>query len=343
MTSISQVELSIPVRSPVLLDVKDLTVELNTEVSGWCKAVDQVNFEVRQGETIGLVGESGCGKTISMLSLLGLTRGLARVTGSATFEGHDLVRISDRELRRLRGNRIGMIFQQPSRSLNPAFTVGDQIAETIRHHRNVNRKEAWKRAVELLDLLAIPNAVKRANDYPHTFSGGMCQRVMIAIALSCDPALLIADEPTTALDVTVQDSILKLLQRLGLELGVAIILISHDLGIVSRMCERTYIMYAGQVVEAGETVRVLGQPQHPYTEGLLRGLPENAVSGRLRFIPGRVPSLGAFPNGCHFQPRCDYATAGTCDASTPELSGLADRQVRCFRASELLLEGVSVR
>ena len=326
-----------------LLDVRGLTVEFQTS-RGWSRAVEDVSFDVRPGETVGLVGESGSGKTVAMQSVLGLMkRANARVSGSAFFEGSDLLPMSERELCRIRGNRVGTIFQQPARSLNPAFKVGEQIAETIRHHRNVSRKVAWRRAVELLDQLSIPNAARRAEEYPHTFSGGMCQRVMIAVALSCDPTLLIADEPTTALDVTVQAAILDLLRDIQEARGIAIVLISHDLGIVSEMCERTFIMYAGQVVEVGPTGRLLSSPRHPYTEGLLRGLPENMLAGRLQSIPGNVPPLGRFPDGCHFEPRCEYASAGRCDASVPPLEIVDDRMVRCIRTSEVVLKGVDAR
>jgi len=328
---------------PRLLDVQGLTVEFRTS-AGWSRAVDDVSFDVHPGETVGLVGESGCGKSVTMLSLLGLTRRAnARVSGSAVFEGHDLLALSAKELPDIRGNRVGTIFQQPARSLNPAFTVGEQIAETIRHHRQVGRKEAWRRAVALLDDLSIPNAEKRAGEYPHTFSGGMCQRVMIAIALSCDPALLIADEPTTALDVTVQAAILDILRAIQDERGIAIVLVSHDLGIVNEMCDRTNIMYAGQVVEAGDTGELLAQPRHPYTEGLLQGLPENMVGGRLQAIPGNVPPLDELPDGCHFAPRCAYARAGDCDAVVPPLVLDDGRAVRCLRSDELDLVGVGAR
>jgi peptide/nickel transport system ATP-binding protein len=329
--------------SPPVLDVYGLTVEFRMS-TGWTRAVDDVSFEVCPGETVGLVGESGCGKTVTMLSLLGLTRRAnARVSGSAVFEGNNLLAMADNQLARIRGNRVGTIFQQPSRSLNPAFKVGEQIAETIRHHRHVGRKEAWRRAVQLLDDLAIPKAKERAEEYPHTFSGGMCQRVMIAIALSCDPALLIADEPTTALDVTVQAAILDLLRDIQNARGIAIVLISHDLGVVAQMCDRTNIMYAGQVVESAATAEMLARPRHPYTEGLLRGLPENMVAGRLQPIPGNVPPLDELPAGCRFGPRCAYALDGECDARVPPLALYGERVVRCLRTSELHLQGVVPR
>lgn len=322
-----------------LLSIGGLIVEFPTAL-GWRRAVDGLTLDLRQRETLGLVGESGCGKTVSMLSILGLARN-ARVTGTAIFEGTDLLGLAPKDLRAVRGNRIGMIFQQPTRSLNPAFKVGEQIAETIRHHRGYGRKQAWARAVELLDHLAIPNAAKRAHDYPHTFSGGMCQRAAIAIALSCDPVVLIADEPTTALDVTVQARILEKLREIQREMGIAMVLISHDLGVVSEMCDRSIVMYSGRLVESGKTKELLGHPQHPYTEGLLQGLPENVAGGRFRSIPGNVPSLLDVLPGCSFAPRCGYGVAGVCDTRVPEVEVSEGHEVRCVRRAELSLKGVT--
>jgi peptide/nickel transport system ATP-binding protein/oligopeptide transport system ATP-binding protein len=316
--------------------------------------VTDVSFSVRAGETVGLVGESGSGKTVTAMAALGLTKSQGgRVThGSVMFEGQELTALPERELSRIRGNRVGMIFQQPIRSLNPAFTVGEHIAETLRRHASMSRKAAWAKAIEMLDRVKIANAAGRASQYPHQFSGGMCQRVMIAMALACDPSLLIADEPTTALDVTVQALVLDLLREIQAETHIAVLFISHDLGVIAEMCERVVVMYAGQAIEAASAESIFVHPRHPYTEGLLGAIP-SAVHGRdLVSIPGAVPSPGSWPPGCRFHPRCQYAVAGRCDGDlvpmlaapnrATSLISDSDAVVRCVRASELSLTGVTV-
>jgi oligopeptide/dipeptide ABC transporter ATP-binding protein len=262
-------------------------------------------------------------------------------TGSVSLDGLDLMTLNRREWQSVRGNRISMVFQQAIRSLNPAFTVGDQIAEVARRHLGMSRKDAWKRAVEMLDQVHIPNAARRAKEYPHTFSGGMCQRVMIAMALVCEPEVLIADEPTTALDVTVQAHILDLLREVQAENNLAIVFITHDLGVVSDMCESAVVMYAGQIVERTPLVELFHQPRHPYSAGLLASVPTVGGGQRLESIRGVVPPLDALPPGCRFHPRCDYAVAGRCDVEAPTLRDVGRRvSARCIRADEIHLTGL---
>jgi peptide/nickel transport system ATP-binding protein len=292
-----------------LLRVEDLRVEFHTE-DGVVHAVDGITYEVARGRTLGIVGESGSGKTVSALTALGLTRPLgAHVSGRVLFEGKDLVALSDREMRVIRGNEIAMVFQDPLSSLHPLFRVGDQVIEAIRAHRDVSKSAARERAIELFDMVGIPDAERRVYDYPHEFSGGMRQRAMIAMALSNEPKLLIADEPTTALDVTVQAQILALLERLQRELGMAIVIITHDLGVVAELADDVAVMYAGRIVEAASVKLAFDAPEHPYTWGLLKSIPR--LSGRrdeqLVPIPGTPPSLIRRPTGCHFHPRCPYA------------------------------------
>jgi peptide/nickel transport system ATP-binding protein len=326
-----------------LLAVTGLSVEFPSE-RGWVRVVDDVSFEVRAGETVGLVGESGSGKTVSAQAILGLSRaqGGRLAGGSVVFGGRDLTKLKERELAKIRGDRIGMIFQQPMRSLDPAFSVGDQIAEVVRRHRNVSRRAAWRRAVEMLDRVHIDRAAERAGQYPHQFSGGMCQRVMIAMALACEPALLIADEPTTALDVTVQAIVLDMLREIQAETGIAILFISHDLGVIAEISERVVVMYSGQVVEQGDASNVFVRLRHPYTEGLLGSIPK-VGDRRLQSIPGNVPMAGRLPPGCRFHPRCPYAELGRCDVVEPVLERLEDgHAARCVRVHELSLRGVEV-
>jgi peptide/nickel transport system ATP-binding protein len=325
-----------------LLAIADLTVSFPGR-TGWANAVEGASFAIEPGQTVGLVGESGSGKTVTSLAVLGLIQGQGgRVTGHAHFEGRDLVGLSERQLADVRGARIGMIFQQAIRSLDPAFTVGEQIAETVRRHRDVSRKEAWQRAVEMLERVRIPRAAERASEYPHTFSGGMCQRVMIAMALSCEPALLIADEPTTALDVTVQSHILDLIREIQHETGIAVLFISHDLGVIAEMADRVVVMYAGQVVEEATIEDVFLRPQHPYTSGLLGAIPAAGQGRRLVDIPGNVPAPGYAPRGCRFHPRCPYVERGRCDTAVPPIDHFDGHDVRCVRAAELQLTGVVV-
>jgi peptide/nickel transport system ATP-binding protein len=277
---------------------------------------------VNQGETVGVVGESGCGKSVTALSVLRLVQPPGRIaSGRILLDGKDLLAMSEPEMRRVRGDRVAMIFQEPMTSLNPVFTVGEQIAESLRHHRGTPRAEAKARAIELLQQVGIPAPEDRVNRYPHEMSGGMRQRVMIAMALACDPELLIADEPTTALDVTIQAQILDLLAHLRRERGMAVLLITHDLGVVAETCERVVVMYAGKVVETGPAAEILVRPRHPYTAGLLRSLPGAPRPGerRLATIPGMVPPLTRLPPGCRFRDRCDRATE-RCAIEEPALT-----------------------
>ncbi len=292
-----------------ILRVNDLKTWFDTE-SGVVRAVDGVSFEVEAGRTLGIVGESGCGKSMTAYSILGLVpQPPGRIAGGEVFfEDRDLLKLSPRQIRAIRGNDIAMIFQEPMTSLNPVFTVGEQIAEAVRLHRGADRKDAWRRAVELLDLVDIPLPEERAESYPHELSGGMRQRAMIAMAISCDPKLLIADEPTTALDVTIQAQILDVLRRLQEERGMGLMLITHDLGIVAEMAHEVLVMYAGQAVERADVKTLFGSPRHPYTRGLLASVPTMSTGGEeLSTIEGTVPDPVGFPAGCRFAPRCDFA------------------------------------
>ncbi len=292
-----------------LLRVEELRVEFPTE-DGVVHAVDGITYEVQRGRTLGIVGESGSGKTVSSLTTLGLTRQQgANVSGRIVFEGNDLLTFSDEQMRAIRGNDIAMIFQDPLSSLHPFFKVGAQLIEAVRVHQDVSKAKARERAIELLGLVGIPDPSRRVDEYPHEFSGGMRQRAMIAMALTNDPKLLIADEPTTALDVTVQAQILALLQRLQSELGMAIVIITHDLGVVAEMANDIAVMYAGRIVETASAELLFAGPEHPYTWGLLKSIP--SLSGtrkeQLVPIPGSPPSLIRRPPGCHFHPRCPYS------------------------------------
>ena len=292
-----------------LLSVRDLRVRFQTE-GGALGAVEGVSFDVRRGEVVAVVGESGCGKSVTAMSLMGLTRGPnAEITGEARLGETELIGASDDELRQVRGNRIAMIFQDPMSSLNPVYRVGDQIVEQIQAHRDIGDAEAMERAVELLKAVGIPGAEERVRAYPHEFSGGMRQRVMIAMGLSVEPELLIADEPTTALDVTIQAQIMRVLRKLNEERGLATVLITHDLGVVADVADRVLVMYAGEVVEAGTLEQIFYDPQHPYTWGLLGSIMrlDRARSSRLAQIKGQPPSLISPPEGCRFRPRCPHA------------------------------------
>ena len=299
-----------------LLEVDDLRTHFFTR-EGVVRAVDGVSFAVEKGKTLGIVGESGCGKSVTALSIMGLIpKPPAKiVSGSVLYDGRDLTKLSERKLEDVRGREIAMIFQDPMTSLNPTLTIGTQITETIRRHYDVPQKQADKKAVELLEKVRIPRAAERLKDYPHRFSGGMRQRVMIAIALSCDPKLLIADEPTTALDVTVQASVLDLLDDLRHEYEMSMIIITHDMGVVAEAADDIIVMYAGQVVEQASTLDLFDNPEHPYTEALLGALPQlegsNVREGRLTAIPGRPPDLIDPPQACRFGPRCRYAARST--------------------------------
>jgi oligopeptide/dipeptide ABC transporter ATP-binding protein len=306
-----------------LLEVEDLRTFFKTR-EGEVHAVDGVSFELEKGKTLGIVGESGCGKSVTALSIMGLVPPPGRVvSGSAIFNDRNLVDLKSRELEDVRGRDIGMIFQDPMTSLNPTLTIGTQITETLRRHLGMSHDEAKKRAIELLEEVHITNAANRLRDYPHRYSGGMRQRVMIAIAIACNPKLLIADEPTTALDVTVQAGVLDLLQELRVEHDMAMIIITHDMGVVAETADDIIVMYAGQVVEHATTLDLFDSPEHPYTEALLAALPqlegEGIREGRLTAIPGRPPDLIAPPPACRFAPRCPYAGTDSCSEVAPEL------------------------
>jgi oligopeptide transport system ATP-binding protein len=306
-----------------LLEVNDLHTYFKTR-AGEVRAVDGISFDVEAGTMLGIVGESGCGKSVTMLSLMGLILPPGRVVqGSAMFQGRDLLKLSQKQLEDVRGHEIGMIFQDPMTSLNPTLTIGTQLTETLRRHLDMNRKEARKRAVELLEEVHIPNADRRLDDYPHRYSGGMRQRVMIAIAISCNPKLLIADEPTTALDVTVQAGVLDLLHELRSLHDMSVIIITHDMGVVAETANDIIVMYAGQVVEHAPALDLFDNPEHPYTEALLAALPqvegEGMREGRLLSIPGRPPDLIAPPPACRFAPRCMYAGHDNCATVPPDL------------------------
>jgi oligopeptide/dipeptide ABC transporter ATP-binding protein len=306
-----------------LLEVDDLRTYFGTR-SGDVRAVDGVSFAVERGKTLGIVGESGCGKSVTALSIMGLLAPTARIeSGAIHFEGRELNRLSQRELEDVRGRQIAMIFQDPMTSLNPTLTIGLQLTETMQRHLEISRDEARKRAIQLLEEVHIPNARQRLDDYPHRYSGGMRQRVMIAIALSCSPKLLIADEPTTALDVTVQAGILDLLEELRDEHEMSMIIITHDMGVVAEAADDIAVMYAGQIVEQAAAEELFDHPEHPYTEALLGALPqlegEGVREGRLTAIPGRPPDLLNPPAACRFGPRCPYAGGDSCTVEEPQL------------------------
>ena len=315
----------------MLLSVKNLSTEFPVK-KGIVKAVEDVSFDVDAGEILAIVGESGSGKSVTSLSVMGLLAEPGHVAGgSMEFEGKDLVHLSERDYRALRGNDMAMIFQEPMTSLNPVYRVGKQIVEAIRTHENVSKKEARERAFDMLRKVGIPSPEKRIDDYPHQMSGGMRQRVMIAMALSCNPKLLIADEPTTALDVTIQAQILDLLRRLRDDTGMAVLLITHDLGVVSETADRVVVMYCGQVVEEAEVRTLFDHPMHPYTLGLLKSIPrlEDDDSKRLYMIKGMVPNPLEMPPGCHFSDRCD-SCMDICREKIPNLVDIDGHKVRCF-------------
>ena len=315
-----------------MLEIHDLVTEFPTR-KGVVRAVNGVTFDLEQGEILAVVGESGSGKSVTSLSIMGLLQKPGHVAGgSITFDGRDLLSLSESEMEQVRGGNISMIFQEPMTSLNPVYRVGDQIVEAIQAHEQVDKKDAWARAVEMLRLVGIPSPEERAHDYPHQMSGGMRQRVMIAMALSCNPKVLIADEPTTALDVTIQAQILELIYKLRSEFNMAVLLITHDLGVVSEVADRVVVMYCGQVVEEGEKFELFEHPLHPYTLGLLRSIPrlEEQNAGRLYMIKGSVPNPLNMPAGCPFSDRCERCT-DRCRAEAPQLKLLpgTTRKVRC--------------
>jgi peptide/nickel transport system ATP-binding protein/oligopeptide transport system ATP-binding protein len=323
--------------SEPLLSVTELRTWFDTD-QGVARAVDGVSFDVRAGETVGIVGESGCGKTVTSLSILGLlpTPPARILEGSSIrFRGEELVGAGAGKLRKIRGNDISMIFQEPMSSLNPVYTVGDQIGEALRLHRGMSRRDARSEAVRLLEEVGIANAPRRVDEYPHELSGGMRQRVMIAMALSCTPELLIADEPTTALDVTIQAQILELIADLRVRRGMAVLLITHDLGVVAEVCDRVVVMYAGQIVERGTVQEIFADPRHPYTRGLLESLPAVDEPGRrLKPIAGTVPAPTRWPGGCRFRDRCRLAEARCDEPQSLATLGREDRAARCWRAVE---------
>ncbi len=318
--------------SQPLLEVRELQTFFHT-MDGTSRAVDKVSFHVQAGETLGLVGESGCGKSVTSLSILRLIPSPPGkiMSGEILFNGTDLLRLSDRQMCDIRGNEISMIFQEPMTSLNPVFTVGYQIAEVFRIHRRMSKSKAMAEAVKMLEMVRIPAPEQRIDEYPHQMSGGMRQRVMIAMALACNPKLLIADEPTTALDVTVQAQILALMNRLKSERRSSIILITHDLAVVAEMADRVAVMYAGEIVEERPVDKIYGDPLHPYTQGLLKSIPSTQMQNKkLHVIEGTVPSASKFPAGCRFAPRCQYRF-DRCDLSHPQLNPHpGGGKVRCF-------------
>ena len=289
----------------LLLEVKNLKTYFFTE-DGVVKAVDGVDFHVNSGEVLGLVGESGCGKSVTSLSIMRLISQPGKVLeGEVIFDGQDLLKLTENEMTHMRGNRISMIFQQPQTALNPVFKVGSQISEVLNIHQDLGKEAGWKRAIELLKMVGIPEPERRAESYPHELSGGMAQRVMIAMALACLPELLIADEPTTALDVTIQAQILDLMRDLRTKVGASVILITHDLGVIAEMAERVAVMYAGRIVEEADVKTLFAKPLHPYTQGLMSSIPVlGKIKEKLDVIPGNVPNLINLPPGCRFAPRC---------------------------------------
>jgi peptide/nickel transport system ATP-binding protein/oligopeptide transport system ATP-binding protein len=320
-----------------LLEVNDLKTYFYID-DGVVKAVDGVNFSVEAGKTIGIVGESGCGKSITAMSILRLIPDPPGkiVNGEVIFNGKDLTKVSDEEIRGIRGNDISMIFQEPMTSLNPVFTVGFQIGEVLMLHQKLSEKEAKERAIEMIKLVGIPRAEKIVNEYPHQLSGGMRQRIMIAMALACQPKLLIADEPTTALDVTIQAQILEIMNDLKNKLNTSIMLITHDLGVIAEMADHIIVMYSGKIVEDAPSLELFKNPRHPYTIGLMSSIPSLVKEGqRLETIPGAVPNPLYLPKGCYFHPRCKYATE-ECRKAQPELRELVpNHKAACFRAEEV--------
>jgi peptide/nickel transport system ATP-binding protein len=317
-----------------LLEVKNLKTEFPTR-AGLVRAVNDVSFNIDEGELVGLVGESGCGKSITALSVMKLISSPGRIAGgSILFKGEDLTLASEERMRAIRGNDIAMIFQDPMTSLNPVFTVGEQIAEALRLHRKLDKQAAWSAAIDAMKEVAIPDAARRAKDYPHQLSGGMRQRIMIAMALACDPELLIADEPTTALDVTIQAQILELLNELRTNRRLAVLLITHDLGVVAEVADRVCVMYTGKIVEEADVEILFDNPRHPYTQGLLHSVPKMRAVGenkevRLSTIEGTVPSPTNLPAGCHFAPRCSFRKA-ECESGEVKLRDMDDgAKVRC--------------
>jgi peptide/nickel transport system ATP-binding protein/oligopeptide transport system ATP-binding protein len=323
------------VQQKTLIEITDLKTYFYTE-DGVVPAIDGVSFKINKGETLAIVGESGSGKSVTSLSIMRLVQPPGKIiNGDIVFNGESLLDKSDAEMRAIRGNKISMIFQEPMTSLNPVYRVGDQISESLILHQGMSRKEALEQAVKLLKLVGIPEAERRVKQYPHELSGGMRQRVMIAMALACKPELLIADEPTTALDVTIQNQILELMKELKEKTNTSILLITHDLGVVAEMADRVVVMYAGQIVEQGDVYTIFENPKHPYTEGLLRSMPSYGKrTDKLHVIEGVVPNPLRLPKGCRFAPRCQYATE-LCHAEMPEITQVTeDEVVRCWKHTD---------
>jgi oligopeptide/dipeptide ABC transporter ATP-binding protein len=321
---------------PPLLAIRDLRISFRT-AAGLARAVDGLDLDVGAGETVGLVGESGCGKSVTALAVLRLVEpdGSVALGSSIKLEGRDLLALPMKELRAVRGNHVAIVFQEPASALNPVLTIGYQIAEAVSTHQKLGRKAAWARAVEMLDLVGIPDAADRARGYPHQLSGGMRQRVLLAMALVCHPKLLIADEPTTALDVTIQAEILVLLQDLQRRLGMAVLLITHNLGVVAGCARRVYVMYAGQIVEEAPTESLFAHPAHPYTEGLIAAVPRlDQKRERLEQIPGQVPPATDWPTGCRFHPRCPHAWEKCRTEAPPLLEVEPGHVARCWLVKE---------
>ena len=317
-----------------VLQVKDLELWFVNEF-GAKKILNGISFDIYKGETLGIVGESGCGKSVTSLSIMRLlNEPPATLRGEINFQGRNLLTLSEKQMQPIRGNRISMIFQEPMTSLNPVFTIGNQLTETFTMHQGLSKKEAKEKCIELLRMVRIPEPEQRFEEFPHQLSGGMRQRVMIAMALACQPELLIADEPTTALDVTIQAQVLELMKDLQKEMGTSIAFITHDLGVISEMCDRVVVLYCGEVVEEALVDDIFDAPTHPYTIGLLSTLPKIGSEERLAVIPGVVPPAGKFPTGCVFAPRCKYATE-KCHACKPDLVEVGEgHRARCFRYAE---------
>jgi len=317
-----------------IVSVRDLKLWFENDF-GAVQILNGINFDIYKGETLGIVGESGCGKSMTSFSIMRLLETPpARYQGEILFQGENVLKKNEKQMRKLRGSKMSMIFQEPMTSLNPLFTLCNQMSEPFMQHQGLSKKEAREKSIEMLKMVRVAEPEQRIDEYPHQLSGGMRQRVMIAMALACRPELLIADEPTTALDVTIQAQVLDLMRDLQKELGTAIAFITHDLGVIREMCDRVVVLYCGEVMETATVEELFGNPKHPYTEGLLETLPKFGVQGKLATIPGMVPPSGQFPSGCVFAPRCKYATdrCRTCKPESVDVGG--GHEVRCFRYSE---------